>query len=530
MPVTVSEAEAAVAGDASVPACAVLIVGAGPAGLFAACELIRYGVRPRIVDRNPAPHHEARGTALQPAVLASLHRAGLADQFLQAGARIRQIQVLGPGLREIASEQFADAGGAFPFQCSLPQWRTETILRDHLRELGLEVEYGTEVISIEDDPSGLRVTLERDGKPETVVAGYVVGAGGAHSITRHSMQEQLGGETYGGRYFVADAKIGLPCAADCGRVIIGASGFILLSPLPGGRRLIFVTRDEDDTRDTAPGEAELARLLDARAGAELGLHDLRWVSPFRMHKRLVPRLSDGGRFLLGDAAHLSSPLGGEGLNSALMDAADIAWKLGLVIGGRARPWLLDTFAIERGLADRHVLEVSDEVHGFVMGLVAQCGAGGVPSVAEAEPAQHLLAARRRLMLDISYAGSPIIGAAGEGRGPKPGERFPGCHQLSGTSHHLITFGPVPGLDEMRAKWGELLGVVDGAQAGFDAAEARLPDGGAILVRPDGFIGFQAAPADEAAMGAVDAHLGRYMVQEVDSGVSGRNAAVPGGSL
>ena len=104
-----------------------------------------------------------------------------------------------------------------------------------------------------------------------------------------------------------------------------------------------------------------------------------------MHKRVVERLSDGRRFLLGDAAHLSSPLGGEGLNAALMDAADIAWKLSLVIHGAAKPSLLDSYAIERGLADRHALEVSDEVHGLVMGLVAGCGNGAMPTVPEGGP-------------------------------------------------------------------------------------------------------------------------------------------------
>ena len=115
----------------------VLIVGAGPAGLFAACELVRHGVKPRIVERRSGPHHEARGTALQPAVLASLERAALIEPFLNAGVRIRHIQLLGPGLREIASDDFAEAGCAYGFQCSLPQWRTETILRERLQSLGL---------------------------------------------------------------------------------------------------------------------------------------------------------------------------------------------------------------------------------------------------------------------------------------------------------------------------------------------------------------------------------------------------------
>jgi 2-polyprenyl-6-methoxyphenol hydroxylase-like FAD-dependent oxidoreductase len=500
--------------SSSPPAPTVLIVGAGPAGLFAACELLRHGVRPRVVERRLAPHREARGTALQPAVLDMLERGGLIEPFLRAGVRIRDIQLLGPGLREIASEHFADTGCAYEFQCSLPQWRTEAILREHLERLGLEVELGTEVTSIEDAPDGLRVTLDTGGRTETVSAAYVLGAGGGHSITRHSMQEHLTGETYDGRYFVADAKVRLPCPPECGRLVIGPAGFVLLSPLPDDRWLIFVNRDEADTRRELPTEAELGALLNARIGTDVGLNDLRWVSPFNMHKRVVEHLSDGRRFLLGDAAHLSSPLGGEGLNSSLMDAADIAWKLAFVLRGAAKPSLLDSYAIERGLADDHVLEVSDEVHRLVMGLVAMCHGGGEPSVPQGDPAQQRAGVRKRLMLDISYAGSALVGQAGAVvAGPSPGDRFPACHHLSGACHHLIVFGRAPRLDYLGARWGKLVSIVDASSMNIDAAEAGAPNGGAVLVRPDGFIGFRAAPADETTMDALDAHLASYLVPD-----------------
>lgn len=215
-----------------------LIVGTGPAGLFAACELVRHGIRPRIVERRPEPHHEARGTVLQPTVLEMLERAGLIEPFLHAGVHIRRIQLLGPGLQEIATENFAGAGCKYEFQCSLPQWRTETILREHLAGLGLEIEFGTGVTSIEDAPDGIHVTLDRGGCTEAITAAYVLGAGGAHSVTRRSMDEHLAGETYDGRYFVADAKVRLAGPPECGRLIVGPTGFVLLSPLLDQRLLI----------------------------------------------------------------------------------------------------------------------------------------------------------------------------------------------------------------------------------------------------------------------------------------------------
>ena len=488
------------------------MIGAGPAGLFAACELLRHGLKPRVVERRLAPHDEARGTALQPGVLEMLDRAGLIEPFLRAGVHIRHVQLSGPGLREIVRLHFADTGCVYEFQCSLPQWRTEAILREHLASLGLEVEFGTEVTSIADDPEGVRVTLDAGGRTAVVTAAYVLGAGGGHSVTRHSMQEHLTGETYDGRYFVADVKVGLPCPPECGRLIVGPTGFALLSPLPDDRWLIFVNRDEADTQSELPTAAALGALLDARTGVDVGLSDLRWVSHFKMHKRVVERLSNGRRFLLGDAAHLSSPLGGEGLNAALMDAADIAWKLALVARGAARPSLLDSYATERGLADNHVLEVSDEVHGFVMGLVAMCVGGGAPTLPQEDPAQNLAGVRRRLMLDVSYVGSAIVGQAGATHeGPSPGGRFPGRSRLSGTSHHLIVFGEAPRLDHLRARWRNLVSIVDASSAHFDATEAGVPNGGAILVRPDGFIGFRAAPADDTTMDALDDHLATYLV-------------------
>jgi 2-polyprenyl-6-methoxyphenol hydroxylase-like FAD-dependent oxidoreductase len=489
----------------------ILIVGSGPAGLFAACELVRHGVTPRIVEQRSAPHHETRGTALQPGVLEIIDRAGLIEPFISGAVHIKHSQILGPGMREIVSVNFAEVGCRYGFQCSQPQWRTEQILRDHLASRGVEIEYGVEVAAIDADPDGLRVTLDAGGRTEVVKPRYLLGAGGAHSVTRHSMQEHLVGETYAGQYVVADAKLGLALPPETTCIPVGATGFALFGPLPGRRWLIFVNRDPADTRADLPTEAELSAMIDARVGGDAGLSDLRWVSYFKMHRREAESLSDGRRFLLGDAGHMSSPLGGEGINAAFMDAADIAWKLALVERGAAKPSLLLSYAIERGIADAHALEVSNDIHAHIIKLVDMCDAGE-PSVPPSTADEIIAASRRRSMLDICYAGSPLVGQVGDDSGkPAPGERFPANLRLRGESHHLLVFGEAPGLDTMRTRWNGLVTIVDASAYGFSPTEAGAPDGGAVLVRPDGFIGFRAAPANEATMAALDAHLARYLI-------------------
>ena len=174
-----------------------------------------------------------------------------------------------------------------------------------------------------------------------------------------------------------------------------------------------------------------------------------------MHNRIVPRLADGRRFLLGDAGHLSSPFAGEGLNTALMDAADIAWKLALVLRGAAQPALLDSFAIERGLADQHVLEVSDQVHETVMGLVAAY---------RGRQKTRTPAHRTRPGISPSSAAVPCwtspmpaarwsasMSRSGYCPAPAPGSRFPERSRLSGTGHHVLVFGDAD-LRRLRARW------------------------------------------------------------------------------
>jgi hypothetical protein len=225
-----------------------------------------------------------------------------------------------------------------------------------------------------------------------------------------------------------------------------------------------------------------------------------------MHMRLAPSLAGGRRFLLGDAGHLSSPFGGEGLNCGIHDGHKLGWKLALTLEGRARPALLESFSIERERANRHVLEVSDELHAAAHQAVDAARNSERPP--PLTPGAVAALVRSRSMLDVSYAGSPIVatfdpngGGAADGA-PAPGERDP--HALRPTIRHTIVVAPSavrdPALARLSDRW---LGLV--------AIEPDPTAAGVMLVRPDGHVGFRSPTADAAGLSALDAHLSSYLI-------------------
>ena len=495
----------------------VLIIGAGPSGLFAAAELARHGVDVRLVEREVRPHHQARATAIQPGTLEILDSVGLLPPFLEASEHVRRVRVYGPDLSELSGLDFEGIDCRCEFQCSLPQYETQRILEAHLASLGGAVERGVTATKVEADANDVLVELAHvDGGVETVHPGVVIDAGGAHSVTRHSMNDPLEGSTYQGHFLVADIEMEAPVPRDQGSFFCGPDGMMLLAPLPGGRWLTF--QDLEEEVQSVSAEDVVAR-TEARIGGRSRPTDVDWFSPFRMHRRIVSRLADGRRFLIGDAAHLSSPFGGEGLNSGLHDGYDLAWKLALGLQGHAPRSLLDDYAVERAIADHHVLDVSDDVHSGIIDIADAVRQGREVSPEAADPATTALLRNSRVMIDFDYAGSPLV-ADHKANGsttaePHPGQRYPDWTRLGGASHHVLVFGPVAdaasSLARLGRRWSELVQLSH--DPGVDPARAGVPTGGVVLIRPDGHIGFRSPSADAGALAALESHLSSYLTPD-----------------
>jgi 2-polyprenyl-6-methoxyphenol hydroxylase-like FAD-dependent oxidoreductase len=494
----------------------VLIIGAGPSGLFAAAELVRHGVDARLIEQETRTHHEARATAIQPGTLEILDSVGLLPPFLEAAEHVRRVRVYGPDMSELSGLDFEGIDCRCEFQCSLPQYETQRILETHLSSLGGVVERGVTATKVDTDADGVLVELvHADGGVETVHPGIVIGAGGAHSVTRHSMSDPLEGTTYQGHFLVADIAMQAPVPRDQGSFFCGPDGLMLLAPLPGGRWLTF--QDLEEGVQTVSDEDVAAR-TEVRLGRRSRPTDVTWFSPFRMHRRIVSRLADGQRFLIGDAAHLSSPFGGEGLNSGLHDGYDLAWKLALVLRGDAPRSLLDDYAVERTIADRHVLDVSDDVHSGIIGIADAVREGREPPAAVADPATTALLRNSRVMLDFDYGGSPLVadygGSGADAAEPHPGQRYPDWTRFGGTSHHVLVFGPVAdpaSLARLDRRWSKLAQISH--DPGVDPVRAGVPTGGVVLIRPDGHIGFRSPSADAGALAALDRHLCSYLTPD-----------------
>jgi 2-polyprenyl-6-methoxyphenol hydroxylase-like FAD-dependent oxidoreductase len=514
----------------------VLVVGAGPTGLTLAAQLRAFGAMTRIVDRQLDRVHESRALAMQPRTLEVLRGLGVAQELvgrgndavwvqLHASRRVVRVRLFGLGL----------ADTAYPYLLFVSQAETEAVLNDHLAASGVSVERGVELVALDTGEDAVICTLRhRDGPTEQVHTRYLVGCDGAGSTVRRSAGIPFTGGAYPQTFTLADLEVDGGLDRSTAYAFIGQVGILFFFPLgrPASWRMLGMPPSlrGGQPQPERPSLEETQALADAFTGGRLRLRDPVWLSYFRLQHRHASRYRAGRVFVAGDAAHVHSPAGAQGMNTGIQDAWNLGWKLALVTRGVADEALLDSYDAERRPVGRFVVRFTDRAFSaatstnpLVRTLRTQLVPRVLPLVLRLDRSVAY-GFRTISQLGIGYRHSPAVqeGRPALRRGPRAGDRLPdaritrhgqGCwlgQALAAPCFHLLLCGPVGDWDAAQ------LAALDRRHPGMlavhhltrDAAPAALhdPDGRALallgvkqtahyLIRPDGHIGYRAAGTD-----------------------------------
>ncbi len=338
-----------------------LVVGAGPVGLVMASELRRHGLSCRIIDKADAPSIWSKAQVIHARTLECFQDMGVVDEILARGRPVSGSRITTPELQAIARVELGGIDSPYPYFLSLSQRETELLLAKHLeRTYDVHIERNVTLEGFTQDADGVLAKLVHlDGSIEEVRVPWILGCDGAHSAVRKTLGLSFEGSTYEQRIVQADVRVDFPHAVhdDEIAIFLGSRGMLAFFPLPGEHRYRMLSFDPGDER---PVDIELfkALLLDrGPKGAELS--DPAWMVDFRIHCRLAERYRVGRAFLSGDAAHIHSPAGGQGMNMGIQDAYNLAWKLALVQRGRAKETILDSYEAERRPIAESVLRTTD---------------------------------------------------------------------------------------------------------------------------------------------------------------------------
>ncbi|WP_161606406.1 FAD-dependent monooxygenase [Microlunatus speluncae] len=501
----------------------VLIIGAGPTGLSLAVALRCHGVDCLVVERADRPHRQSRGKGLQPRSLEVFRDLRVIEEILHAGEHRQRVRLF-KDRRAVAdlAVGLAEPGPdiAFPNIVMLPQWRTCDILERRLTGLGGRVERGLTLTALTQDHDRVTATLTDDQEIRVVTADYLIGCDGGRSTARRLLDVEFTGRSrQRDRYLLGDVIInGLSPQTDDHQLVsyawLGRDGsFLGLAGLPGsdGFQIGASLEVADPDGPASPAGRDVAtlqQLLTERSGRpELVITEATWLSDFQVNVAMAEDYRVGRCFLAGDAAHVHPPTGGQGMNTGIQDAYNLAWKLAYVLAGRAGDALLDSYPAERMPVARALLQRSTDildtmitdnpVTSFLINRVA------LPLMSR--PAINRAVLSRVSQIDVGYPDSPLLPPdAGSGRRRvRPGQRAPGAfvvddqgrqsrlHDLlDRTRHTLLHWGPVE---------------IDGHLPGW-VVVCRLPDterevrrryglrrGDAVLIRPDGYVAWRGRP-------------------------------------
>lgn len=418
--------------------CEVLIVGAGPTGLMAATLLHRQGVRVRIIDTRTEPSTESRAFAIQARTMELFQSLGLVDQLLDKG-------VVNPGIdmyiagQPVGGMDYDRAGATdtpYPFIFLLPQSETEAILIAELSRQGIAVERGLTVIEFSQTAEYVVTRAQGANGLMDIKSAYLIGADGAHSMVRKASGMSFDGAKYAQTFMLADCRIEWPLDHSRFKVFVSGDTIGLFLPIAGETCSRVMATDHGPGNDSTEAPLELAELESAfrkASGLDVRLSDAVWKTRYKAHHRAVDRYREGRAFVAGDAAHIHSPAGGQGMNTGLQDAANLAWKIAGVLKHGMPLELLDSYDAERRPIAQQVVKTSDRMFTAVAG---QSGLAAKLRDWTMKPAARALfrlrAVQRKAFrtlseIDITYAptqyGADEAPGLGD-HGPRPGQRAP----------------------------------------------------------------------------------------------------------
>jgi 2-polyprenyl-6-methoxyphenol hydroxylase-like FAD-dependent oxidoreductase len=498
----------------------VLIVGAGPTGLVLALWLSQLGVKVRIIDKAAEPGTTSRALAVHARILEFYDQIGLAHEIVGRALKMEAVN-LWVGGKQKGRVVFGDMGkgiSPFPYALIFPQDEHERLLMERLTALGVSVERPVELVGLEDKGAQVLACLRRaDGSEEVIEAAFVAGCDGTRSRVREALKVGFPGGTYSHVFYVADVEAS--GAAMNGELNVGLdeAEFLAIFPLKGAGRARFigtVKREAAARRELTFGDVS-HRLIER---LDIKVERVNWFSTYHVHHRVAAQFLKGRVFLLGDAAHIHSPVGGQGMNTGIGDAVNLAWKLAAVLQGRAHVRLLESYEPERIAFARRLVATTDRAFEFVNndGFIARfVRIRLVPLIL---PVLFRSEAARRLMFltisqtNVNYRGSDLgIGAAGRIAG---GDRLPWVREESG----LDNFERLRSLNWQGHVYGAATADVEQACASAELSLQRFPWSEAVgkagiargafyLVRPDGYVGLAAASNAPAALRDYQASFG-----------------------
>jgi 2-polyprenyl-6-methoxyphenol hydroxylase-like FAD-dependent oxidoreductase len=511
----------------------VVIVGAGPTGVMLAIELARRGIEVRVLDKQPSRPTETRAIGIHARTLEVIHQLGMVEEFLALGHRVDGVIFHLRGRRR-AQVRFGRLDTPYPFLLTLSQEHTQRILDERLESLDVSIERGVAVMDVRQDAEGAEVLITAPGseREQVLHAGWVVGCDGMHSIVRRRLGLSFDGEDYGQDWLMAEVRTDWPMPSDRFHIFAHSPAVLAMFPLSSSRWRLFLAQVPNRGPERqAPDMEEIERLVAQRGPKGMRLADPTLLAAFRCYLRSTNTMHSGRVLIAGDAAHVHSPAGGQGLNTGLHDAFNLGWKLALVAQGQAPPALLDTYQAERVPIATSVLALTHRlVRTFSMPSPRKRFARDLLlPIAMSTPVAQRRYTRRLSQLAHNYRGGPLTPRPGRGQrnAPLPGDRLPSVSGLdlggrpvctldllASTKHTLLVFAGAAGdgqafdaVAKPLARWGALVQTIPISPDERSTHPIAVRDPGLrahrryhamhgqlLLVRPDGYLACR-APLD-----------------------------------